>query len=88
MILIGFEQIAFELFQPFMIQKLISQNHTSNIKTAKNLIDRGEPFIWDILREILQNNTILLNRAPTLHRLGIQAFETFRKSFCKFVASA
>lgn len=68
-------EIAFELFQPFMIQKLISQNHTSNIRTAKNLINRGEPFIWDILREILENNTILLNRAPTLHRLGIQAFK-------------
>nr|WLD05946.1 RNA polymerase b'-subunit [Meringosphaera mediterranea] len=68
-------EIAFELFQPFIIQKLISKDLASNIRTAKILINSGEPFIWDILREILANTTILLNRAPTLHRLGIQAFE-------------
>ena len=68
-------EIAFELFQPFIIQQLIKNGLASNMKLAKKLIQTGEPFIWAILESILEGHPILLNRAPTLHRLGIQAFE-------------
>jgi DNA-directed RNA polymerase subunit beta' len=68
-------EIALELFQPFIIHQLIIHGLASNMKLAKKLIQTGEPIIWTILENILKEHPILLNRAPTLHRLGIQAFE-------------
>jgi DNA-directed RNA polymerase subunit beta' len=68
-------EIALELFQPFIIYQLINNGLASNMKLAKKLIQTGEPIIWAILENVLEGHPILLNRAPTLHRLGIQAFE-------------
>ena len=68
-------EMALELFQPFIIHQLIENGLATNIKLAKKLILSGEPIIWKILENVLRGHSILLNRAPTLHRLGIQAFE-------------
>lgn len=68
-------EMAIELFQPFIIRGLIKQGLAGNMKVAKNLIQRNEPLINPVLEKILENHPIFLNRAPTLHRLGIQAFE-------------
>ena len=68
-------EIALDLFQPFIIHQLITNGLASNMKLAKKLIQTGEPIIWSILENVLKSHPILLNRAPTLHRLGIQAFE-------------
>ena len=68
-------EIALELFQPFIIYQLINNGLASNMKLAKKLIQTGEPIIWAMLENVLEGHPILLNRAPTLHRLGIQAFE-------------
>ena len=68
-------EMATELFQPFIIRELINQGLASNMKVAKNLIKQNEPLIDPVLEEVLANHPIFLNRAPTLHRLGIQAFE-------------
>jgi DNA-directed RNA polymerase subunit beta' len=68
-------EMASELFQPFLIHKLITNGLASNMKLAKKLIQNGDPIIWEFLKSILKDYPILLNRAPTLHRLGIQAFE-------------
>ncbi|MBV5260888.1 DNA-directed RNA polymerase subunit gamma [Synechococcus moorigangaii CMS01] len=68
-------EMAIELFQPFVIQRLIKSNIVSNIKAAKKLIQRGDESVWDVLSEVITGHPVLLNRAPTLHRLGIQAFE-------------
>jgi DNA-directed RNA polymerase subunit beta' len=68
-------EMAIELFQPFVIQRLIKNNLVNNIKAAKKLIQRGDPGVWDVLEEVIYGHPVLLNRAPTLHRLGIQAFE-------------
>ena len=68
-------EMATELFQPFIIRELINQGLASNMKVAKNLIQQNEPVIDPVLEEVLANHPIFLNRAPTLHRLGIQAFE-------------
>ncbi len=67
--------MALELFKPFVIGRLISDGYVHNVKNATRLIEKGEPFVWDILEEIIKNRHVLLNRAPTLHRLGIQAFQ-------------
>lgn len=67
--------MALELFKPFIIGRLISDGYVHNVKNATRLIDKQEPFVWDILEEIIKNRLVLLNRAPTLHRLGIQAFQ-------------
>ena len=67
--------MAIELFQPFVINRLIRQNLVNNIKAAKRLIQRNDPVIWDVLEEVIKGHPVILNRAPTLHRLGIQAFE-------------
>lgn len=69
------QEMALELFQPFVIHRLIIQGLVNNIKAAKKLIQRNEPTVWKALQEVIQGHPILLNRAPTLHRLGIQAFE-------------
>jgi len=68
-------EMAIELFQPFIIRELINQGLASNMKVAKNLIHQNEPLVDSVLDEVLLNHPIFLNRAPTLHRLGIQAFE-------------
>ena len=68
-------EMAIELFQPFIIRELINQGLASNMKVAKNLIQQTEPLVDPVLEEVLLNHPIFLNRAPTLHRLGIQAFE-------------
>ena len=67
--------MAIELFQPFVIHQLIYEGLVNNIKAAKNLIQKNEPITWEILKNVMSGHPILLNRAPTLHRLGIQAFE-------------
>ncbi len=69
------KQMALELFKPFVIGRLIRDGHTHNIKSSEKLIQSGEKIVWDILDEVTQNRYVLLNRAPTLHRLGIQAFK-------------
>jgi DNA-directed RNA polymerase subunit beta' len=66
--------MALELFRPFVISKLVQYGHASNIKGAKRIIERQPPEVWEVLEEVIQGRPILLNRAPTLHRLGIQAF--------------
>jgi len=68
-------EMAIELFQPFVIHRLIYEGLVNNIKAAKNIIQNNEPLAWDILDQVMLGHPILLNRAPTLHRLGIQAFE-------------
>jgi DNA-directed RNA polymerase subunit beta' len=68
-------EMAIELFQPFVINRLIRQGLVNNIKAAKRLIQRNDPMIWDVLEEVIEGHPVMLNRAPTLHRLGIQAFE-------------
>jgi DNA-directed RNA polymerase subunit beta' len=68
-------EMAIELFQPFVIHRLIRQGLVNNIKAAKKLIQRNDPAVWDVLEEVIEGHPVMLNRAPTLHRLGIQAFE-------------
>lgn len=68
-------EMAIELFQPFVIHRLIRGGLVNNIKAAKKLIQRGDPSVWDVLEEVIEGHPVMLNRAPTLHRLGIQAFE-------------
>jgi len=69
------KRMALELFKPFVMQKLVLHGHAHNIKAAKRLVERVDPHVWDVLEEVIQDYLVLLNRAPTLHRLGIQAFE-------------
>ncbi|RRD61545.1 DNA-directed RNA polymerase subunit beta' [Leucobacter sp. OH1287] len=69
------KQMALELFKPFVIKRLIDLSHAQNIKAAKRMVERARPEVWDVLEEIIRERPVLLNRAPTLHRLGIQAFE-------------
>ncbi len=68
-------EMAIELFQPFVIQKLIQRGMVNNIKAAKKLIQKDDSRVWEVLKEVITGHPVLLNRAPTLHRLGIQAFE-------------
>lgn len=68
-------EMAIELFQPFVINRLIRSGIVNNIKAAKKLISRNDPTVWDVLEEVIEGHPVMLNRAPTLHRLGIQAFE-------------
>jgi DNA-directed RNA polymerase subunit beta' len=67
--------MALELFRPFVISKLVQYNFASNVKGAKRIIERERPEVWEVLEEVIKQRPVLLNRAPTLHRLGIQAFE-------------
>ena len=69
------KDMAAELYKPFIIRKLIERGIVKTVKSAKKLIDRKEPVVWDILENVLKGHPVLLNRAPTLHRLGIQAFQ-------------
>jgi DNA-directed RNA polymerase subunit beta' len=67
--------MALELFKPFVMKRLVDLNHAQNIKSAKRMVERQRPQVWDVLEEVISAHPVLLNRAPTLHRLGIQAFE-------------
>ncbi len=69
------KKMALELFKPFVMRRLVEYNFAHNIKSAKRLVDRESPEVWDVLEEVTHDRPVLLNRAPTLHRLGIQAFE-------------
>ncbi len=69
------KQMALELFKPFVMKRLVDLSHAQNIKAAKRMVDRGRAVVWDVLEEVITDHPVLLNRAPTLHRLGIQAFE-------------
>jgi len=69
------KEMAIELFRPFVMKKLVEDGLASNIKSAKKMIDKGKTEVWDALEEIIKDRPVMLNRAPTLHRLGIQAFE-------------
>ncbi|MAR09072.1 MAG: DNA-directed RNA polymerase subunit beta' [Blastopirellula sp.] len=69
------KKIALELFQPFIIRKLKELGHADTIKSAKKMLERKDEEVWDILEQVIRNHPVLLNRAPTLHRMGIQAFE-------------
>ncbi|MBM3472784.1 MAG: DNA-directed RNA polymerase subunit beta' [Armatimonadetes bacterium] len=68
-------EMALELFKPFVMKRLVEKGYTTNIKTAKRMVDRLRSEVWDALEEVIEDHPVLLNRAPTLHRLGIQAFE-------------
>jgi len=67
--------MALELFKPFVMKRLVDLGHVQNIKSAKRMVERARPLVWDVLEEVIREHPVLLNRAPTLHRLGIQAFE-------------
>jgi len=67
--------MALELFKPFVMKRLVDLNHAQNIKSAKRMVERARPVVWDVLEEVITEHPVMLNRAPTLHRLGIQAFE-------------
>ncbi len=69
------KEMALELFKPFVFRKLVDKEHAHNIKSAKRIVERVKPVVWDILEEVIKDHPVMLNRAPTLHRLGIQAFE-------------
>ncbi|MGH7748985.1 MAG: DNA-directed RNA polymerase subunit beta', partial [Candidatus Dormibacteria bacterium] len=68
------KKMALELFKPFVMRELVAQNYTQNIKSAKRMVERVRPEVWDVLDQVIHEHPVLLNRAPTLHRLGIQAF--------------
>ncbi|NTV37093.1 MAG: DNA-directed RNA polymerase subunit beta', partial [Anaerolineaceae bacterium] len=69
------KSMALELFRPFVIARLVSHNYAANVKGARRFIERNRPEVWEVLEEVIKERPVLLNRAPTLHRLGIQAFE-------------
>src|SRR6266849_5587925 len=69
------KEMALELFKPFVMKKLVDRGQAHNIKSAKRMVERVRPEVWDVLDEVIKDHPVLLNRAPTLHRLGIQAFE-------------
>jgi DNA-directed RNA polymerase subunit beta' len=69
------KEMALELFKPFVMKRLVNEGHAQHIKTAKRLVDRATDVVWDILEGVIKDHPVMLNRAPTLHRLGIQAFE-------------
>ena len=69
------KEMAIELFRPFVMKKLVEDGEASNIKSAKKMVDKGHPKVWDALEFVIKDHPVMLNRAPTLHRLGIQAFE-------------
>ncbi len=69
------KQMALELFKPFVMKRLVDLSHAQNIKSAKRMVERARPVVWDVLEEVITEHPVLLNRAPTLHRLDIQAFE-------------
>ena len=68
-------EMAIELFKPFVMREIVARDYAGNVKAAKRMVERGDERIWDILEDVIKEHPVLLNRAPTLHRLGIQAFE-------------
>ncbi|MBA2751990.1 MAG: DNA-directed RNA polymerase subunit beta', partial [Actinobacteria bacterium] len=69
------KQMALELFKPFVMKRLVDEEQAQNIKSAKRMVERRRPQVWDVLEDVIKEHPVFLNRAPTLHRLGIQAFE-------------
>src|SRR5699024_6505041 len=69
------KQMELELYKPFVMKRLVDLNHAQNINAAKRMVERTRPQVWDVMEEVITEQPVLLNRAPTLHRLGIQAFE-------------
>ncbi len=69
------KKMALELFKPFVMKRLVNEGHAHNIKSAKRMVEKVKPVVWDVLDSVIKEHPVLLNRAPTLHRLGIQAFE-------------
>jgi DNA-directed RNA polymerase subunit beta' len=69
------KQMALELFKPFVMKRLVDLEYAQNIKSAKRMVERARPQVWDVLEEVIKEHPVFLNRRPTLHRLGIQAFE-------------
>ncbi len=69
------KKMALELFKPFVMKRLVADDHAHNIKSAKKMVEKVRPEVWDVLEDVIKEHPVLLNRAPTLHRLGIQAFE-------------
>ena len=69
------KEMALELFKPFVMKRLVDKGHVHNIKSAKRMVERARAEVWDVLEDVIKEHPVLLNRAPTLHRLGIQAFE-------------
>ncbi len=69
------KEMAIELFKPFIMKRLVESGQAHNIKSAKRIVEKAKPFVWDVLEDVIKEHPVLLNRAPTLHRLSIQAFE-------------
>ena len=69
------KEMAIELFKPFVMKELVSRGLAHNIKSAKKMVEKLQPEVWDVLEDVIKEHPVMLNRAPTLHRLGIQAFE-------------
>ena len=69
------KKMALELFKPFIMKELVEQGYAHNIKNAKRMVEKVRPEVWDVLESVIKEHPVMLNRAPTLHRLGIQAFE-------------
>ena len=69
------KEMAIELFKPFVMKELVAKGISQNIKNAKKLVEKLDTQVWDVLEEVIKEHPVMLNRAPTLHRLGIQAFE-------------
>ena len=69
------KEMALELFKPFVMKRLVNSGQATNIKSAKRMVERATTAVWDVLEDVIKEHPVLLNRAPTLHRLGIQAFE-------------
>ena len=69
------KEMALELFKPFVMKELVERGHANNIKSAKRMVERVREEVWDVLEDVIEEHPVMLNRAPTLHRLGIQAFE-------------
>ena len=71
------KEMALELFKPFVLKKLVQENHSHNVRQAKKLVERSDSRVWDVLEDIIKEHPVLLNRAPTLHRLGIRHLSRF-----------
>ena len=69
------KEMAIELFKPFVMKELVTQKIANNIKASKKMVERMQTAVWDVLEQVIKEHPVMLNRAPTLHRLGIQAFE-------------
>ena len=69
------KEMAIELFKPFVVKELVANGTAQNIKSAKKMVERLQPEVWDVVEDVIKEHPVMLNRAPTLHRLGIQAFE-------------